>query len=302
MRNKVSKLETSNLTKLIEEIKKKTEKEINSYVYTINQKDKKLHEYELKIHSLENKLRTQIDEYASIKQDYNPCKDKIPGLKYKQDLMHKSKFGYENEEELNSMKENSESTLTMRDKEIKNFVREISDLSENVEKMRKFENLLKDKLNIKDRQLSKSNEIIHSSQNENEKISEENIQLKKQISSLNNQFLNGNMNELKTQLNDYKHNILLMKEENENFKKKIERKSEINMNKSEQNYSMVDLLKVIKKELSLLQDYIEPNNDLKIKLQELKDNEIKVLVVLQKITDEQLSESEPEYEEGINLF
>ena len=302
LKNQISeyKSEKHNLAKKIEEIKKKADKEINSYNSTINQKDKKLHDYEIKINSLEFELRKQIEEYDRIKQDYNLCKDKIPVLKNKLDVIHKSKFGNDNEEEINSLKESYELTLNKRNKEIKKFENEISDLSMNLEKMKKIENLLKDELNKKDKQLSKSNEIIKSSQNENEDIAEENLLLKKELAIIKNkQFPNSNMKELETELNACKHNILLMEEGKAIFKKKIEREMEIISNKSEQNFSMVDLLNVMKQEISLLQIYVQPNDDLKQKYKELKQNEHKVLYELQKIAENQLSDSEPEYEEGI---
>ena len=204
---------------------------------------------------------------------------------------------------MNSMKESFEFTKNKDGKKIKIFENEISDLSMNLEKMKKIENLLKDEINKKDRQLLKSNEIIKTSNIEYEIISDENLHLKKELSNFKNkQTSNVIVKELETELNVYKQNMLLMEEEKNNFMKKIEREKKIIMNKSDQNYSMVDLLKVMKQEISLLQTNVQLDNDMINKFKELRQSENKALVELQKIAGEQLSESEPEYEDGIYFF
>ena len=62
---------------------------------------------------------------------------------------------------------------------------------------------------------------------------------------------------------------------------------------------MVDLLKVMKQQISLLQNFVKPTSELIVKFKDLQTNENKVLVDLQKIAENQISDSEPEYDEGI---
>jgi len=163
----------------------------------------------------------------------------------------------------------------------------------NVEKLKKIEILLKDELNKKDGELQNANEVVKMMQHENDKLTEENFQLRKEKSLVK---LKPVKNELDSELNILKHNVLLLEEDKNTLKKKMERGKDIITNKSQQNTSMVQLLQIVKQQRSLFQMHIQPNENLNDKYKDLKDNETKVLVELQKIVEEQLSDSELEYE------
>jgi len=282
--------------KKIEHIKKKYEKELNSQTIVISQKDKKIHECEMKINQMEHDMRKKTEDYDTLQQEYKLCKEKIPDLKSKLDTIHKSKLSFDNDE-INNIRESYEFNISKRNKEMKKCENEVNDMSLNIEKMRRIEGLLKDELVKKDNELQNANEVMQIIQNDNDKMMEENFNLKKELASLKIKPSNAEVyKEYEAELNVYKHNVLLLEDEKNTMKKKIEKGQQIKQNKSEQNYAMVDLMKVMKKEIELLQGNVQPNQILTEKYKELKNDENKILLDLHKISEEQLSDSEPEYE------
>jgi len=61
----------------------------------------------MKLNQLEYDLRKKSEEYDSLRQEYNICKDKIPDLKNKLENIHKSKLNFDNEE-INNIRESFE--------------------------------------------------------------------------------------------------------------------------------------------------------------------------------------------------
>jgi len=66
----------------------------------------------------------------------------------------------------------------------------------------------------------------------------------------------------------------------------------------DQNYEMVDLLKLKKLEIDIIKKNLKLPVEIKSKLDEIKKNEEKILLKLQKIQEDDKYESEIEYEES----
>ena len=196
---------------------------------------------------------------------------------------------------VNSIKENYETTLTKRNKDLKKFENDIFDLSKSVQNFMKIELMLKQELIKKDNEVSNSNEILKIYQKDNEKIMDEIIQLKKDLLCLNNNSTK-EFNESKI----YKESLSTLKNEKKKINIKFKKNNQIVKNKTEQNNAMINLLKVMKQQIALLQNFLIQNNhytsDLSTNLKELKNEEHKVLHYIQQIAVEQNSESEIEME------
>ena len=290
--------------KKIEEMKVKIAKDHKIYENHLSLKEKKINEAEQKIISLEKDLKRKSEEFKNLMDEYNLCKEKIPDLKNKLDNIHKKKLSGNNNE-INSIRESYELQINKKTKEMLKFENEISDLTQTVEKMKKIESLLKDELFKKGLELDKANDIMKLFQIDNEKISEENLHLKRELTnfkSKRNSINDSVIKELETELKAYKHSVLLLEDEKNQYKTKIKREKEIIQNKSDQNFTMVDLFRIMKQQISLLQNSVEPTQELHEKFKELRTDENKVLLDLQKIAESQLSDSDPEYEEDEGII
>ena len=94
--------------------------------------------------------------------------------------------------------------------------------------------------------------------------------------------------------------ILNLENLNMNILKHEEKNKHVIKNKIEQNNAMINLLKVMKQEIALLLNCLYRNNlycdDVSNRFKEFKKDEHKALLFIQKIADEQFSESEAELE------
>ncbi len=299
LKNKLtdSKKERAVLENRIEELMNRIDRDNKNYLDEMKLKNNKVDECEERIYNLEYELRMKSEELDLLKEEFTLCKQKIPDLKIKLDTIHKSQINYEMEDSSRLSLEKKQS------KEIKKFEGQIQDLNSSISHLKTIETSLKEQLDKKEDELHRANQFMKIYQDEKDAIKEENNHLKKEIISLKNK-RNSNsdytkLKELEKNVELYQHNIRLLEEDKNEFKKKIEKEKKVIVNKSEQNHSMVDLLKVMKQEISLLQSHVQSNNQLFQDFNSLKAKENEVLIELQKIAENQISDSELEYEEGI---
>jgi chromosome segregation ATPase len=299
MKNKLidSRKERVVLENRIEELNNTIDRDNKNHIDEMKIKNQKVDECEERIYSLEHELRIKSEELDLLKEEFALCKLKIPDLKIKLDTIHMSQINYEKEDSSRLSFEKKQN------KEIKKFEGHIHDLNHSITHLKTIETTLKEQLEKKEDQLHRANQFMQIYQDEKDAIKEENNQLKKEIISLKNK-RNSNsdytkLKELEKNVELYQHNIRLLEEDKNQFKKKIEKEKKVIVNKNEQNHTMVDLLKVMKQEISLLQSHVQSNNELIHDFKSLKAKENEVLLELQKIAENQVSDSELEYEEGI---
>ncbi len=181
-------------------------------------------------------------------------------------------------------------------KSIKRFENEIYDLNKTIENLKKIELMLKHELSKKDIELTQCNEILKSVHNDNEKITDDNIHLKKELLCLKNISPSNRENDVV----NLRLKIVELEKRNTKILSRIDKKKQIIKNKVEQNNSMIDLLKVMKKEIALFHNALLKNNlytgELQSQYKEIKNEEHKFLHFIQKFAEEEFSESEAEYE------
>jgi len=132
---------------------------------------------------------------------------------------------------------------------------------------------------------------------DNEKLTDEIIQLKKELLCLKNK--NPNLKENNNNTLDQK--FLEMEKKFQKLTMRLEKTQHNLKNKADQNSAMISLLKVMKQEIAFLVNCLTYHNlytgDVATKLKELKGEEHKALHGIQKFAEEQFSESETEPED-----
>ena len=276
--------------KKYEDLKKRNENEFLTYKNSISSRDRKIQEFIIKLSCLENELNLRNQEFDNLKKEHYLCLE----MKSKNEINYSSTKMTESN--ANSVKEHYENILSQKNRAIKRFENEIYDLNKTIENLKKIEIMLKQELNKKDSELTRCNEILKSVHNDNEKLTDENIHFKKELLCLKNI----NPTNRENDVINLRLKIVELEKRNTKILSRIDKKKQIIKNKVEQNNSMIDLLKVMKKEIALFHSALMKNNlytsELQSQYKEIKNEEHKYLHFIQKFAEEEFSESEAEYD------
>jgi hypothetical protein len=285
--------EKKHCIKKYEDLKKRNENELLNYKNSISNRERKIQEFLIKLSCLENELSQRNQDLENLKKEHYLCLE----MKSKYEINHSSTKMTDTN--VNNIKEHYENILCQKNKAIKRFENEIYDLNKTIENLKKIELMLKQELNKKDSELTQCNEILKSVHLDNEKITDDNIHLKKELLCLKNI----NPSNRENDVVNLRLKIVELEKRNTKILSRIDKKKQIIKNKVEQNNSMIDLLKVMKKEIALFHNALLKNNlytgDLQSQYKEIKNEEHKFLHFIQKFAEEEFSESEAEYEGNI---
>lgn len=303
------KSENKILTKKIEEIKSKYEKEILSFKNEIFTKENRIKELDLNILKIDKELKDKIENYSSMKVEYDLCKEKIHEMKGKLENLNKNSKLQEYEQEINKMKIEFENNAKKKDTELLEL-RETVELNQSqIERLKKMEKALKSELNSKNDELNKRQEMLKESRNENDKLMDENIAIKKDNYSLSAKlevmeidYKTKFENENKIRTNEIK----ILREKEIKYEKMInemkdtlKKKQRIIENKKRMNLMLVDLAKIKKGEVQCLETLHYTNStNIKETLIKIRENEKELLSRLQEISSNQdYTDSEEEFED-----
>ncbi len=258
--------ENKNLNKKMDDLKKKYNNEINELKNEITKKN-------LEINS--NKIYNS-DEFEKIKKENENNKLKLNKLL--------SKLGESPEMKIKKI-ENENLTLKNEKENFENLI----------EKKNKIENLLKQQLIDKEAEINHFKKLYEDSNNELEKLTDENFNLKKnnfQIKNsinINNQ-AQENKNLAQFQNLNLKYNELIKTNKNneekiENLTNSLNKRTKILENKKKMNLLLVDLAKLKKREVQIIETLkITNSSQLKESLINLRENEKNLLAQLMEVS------------------
>lgn len=284
--NKASelKLENKNLSKKIEDLRTKHEKEIQSYKNEIAVKDQKIKESELTMIRLDRELKEKNDSYNNTKIEYEMCKEKIQDLKMKLEELNKSSKLIEYEQEINKLKIEFENNVKKKDSELKELQENLESFSAQIERLRKMEKALKNEIQSKDMELNRRQEILKQSRKENDKLVDENMLLKKENFNLASKYEMLEIeyrNKVEIEFKQKTHELKSMKDKESKYEKTISdlketlrKKQRIIENKKKMNLMLVDLAKIKKGEVQCLETLHYTNSsNLRETLTKIRENE-----------------------------
>ncbi len=303
------KSENKQLNKKIEEIKSKYEKEISSLKNEIFIKENRIKETDFQLTKIDKELKEKTDSYSLMKDEYNLCKEKIREMKVKLENLNKNSKLQEYEQEINKMKMDFDSSVKKKDTELQELKETVELNCAQIERLKKMEKALKNELNTKNDDLNKRQEMLREARQENDKLMDESMSLKKENFSLSaklevleieykNKFESENkirQNEVKTlreKESKYEKLILEMKET-------LKKKQRIIENKKRMNLMLVDLAKIKKGEVQCLETLHYTNSaNIKETLIKIRENEKELLSRLQEISSNpDNTDSEDDFED-----
>ena len=258
--------ENKNLNKKIDDLKKKYNNEINDLKNEITKKN-------LEINS--NKIYNS-DEFEKIKKENENNKLKLNKLL--------SKLGESPEMKIKKI-ENENLTLKNEKENYENLI----------EKKNKIENLLKQQLIDKESEINHFKKLYEDSNNELEKLTDENFNLKKNNFQIKNSInINNSAQENKNlaqfQNLNLKYNELIKTNKNneekiENLLNSLNKRTKILENKKKMNLLLVDLAKLKKREVQIIETLkITNSSQLKESLINLRENEKNLLAQLMEVS------------------
>ena len=258
--------ENKNLNKKLDDLKKKYNNEINELKNEITKKN-------LEINS--NKIYNS-DEFEKIKKENENNKLKLNKLL--------SKLGESPEMKIKKI-ENENLTLKNEKENFENLI----------EKKNKIENLLKQQLIDKENEINHFKKLYEDSNNELEKLTDENFNLKKNNFQIKNSInINNSAQENKNlaqfQNLNLKYNELIKTNKNneekiENLTNSLNKRTKILENKKKMNLLLVDLAKLKKREVQIIETLkITNSSQLKESLINLRENEKNLLAQLMEVS------------------
>jgi len=138
--NMILELKTENklLTKKLDEIKSKYEKEINGLKNDISTKDSRIKEVEVTFNKIDKELKEKSESYSNMKIEYDMCKDKIQDMKGKLEQLNKNNKLHEYEQEINKMKIEFENNVKKKDLELKELKETLDTSVSQIERIKKW--------------------------------------------------------------------------------------------------------------------------------------------------------------------
>jgi chromosome segregation ATPase len=236
----------------------------------------------------EKEMAETNEKYENMKMEYDLCKEKIADMRVKLENLTKNSKLSEYETEINKMKTEFENNVKKKDIELKDLKESLDKNTILVERLRNMEKALKRELESKDDELRSRQRMINEIQEENDKITDDNMALKKENFQLQSrvEFLEKEyrdksdnekmirMNELKQLREKEKKYLKLIQEMKETLKKK----QRVIENKKNMNLMLVDLAKIKKGEVQCLETMQYTSSDkLKETLLKIRDNERELL-------------------------
>jgi myosin heavy subunit len=303
------KSENKILSKKIEEIKSKYEKEILSFKNEIFTKENRIKELDNNLVKIDKELKDKTENYSAMKVEYDLCKEKIQDMKVKLENLNKNSKLQEYEQEINKMKIEFENNVKKKDTELLELRESVELNQSQIERLKKMEKALKSELNSKNEELNKRQEMLKEARNENDKLMDENMAMKKDNYSLSAKlevmeidYKTKFENENKIRTNEIK--ILREKEIKyekiiNEMKDTLKKKQRIIENKKRMNLMLVDLAKIKKGEVQCLETLHYTNStNIKETLIKIRENEKELLSRLQEISANQdYTDSEEEFED-----
>ncbi len=288
-----AKQESKTLAKKYEDIKSKYEKELTNLKNEINIKDSKLSDLEIQILKKEKLISQMQQKNVELTKENSDFKFEIDSLNLKMNnLVQNSNFTKENiqeyEMEINKLKKENELKLNKKGQELNDLKDALEIMRGNNERLKKMEIAFKNELSLKDNEISKRQEILKDVHLENEKISDENLSLKKENYNLHSklqilemehknkyeiemQLKNQEMNQLKDNVSKYEKYI-------NDLKESISKKKEVIENKKQMNIILCDLAKVKKAEVQCLETLQYANTEnIRKTLEKIRQNEKELL-------------------------
>lgn len=284
-----AKQENKILAKKYEDIKAKYEKELVNLKHEISTKDSKLGDLETQILKREKQIAQLTQKNGDLLSENSDFKNDIDTLNIKmKNLVDNSNMNIENIHEygmeINKIKKDNEIKIMRKDQELNDLKDALETMRSNNERLKKMENALKNELAIKDNEIAKRQEILRDVHRENEKISDENLNLKKENYNLQSKLQileieHKNKYELEMQLKnkemkEIKENVAKYEKYIGELKESISRKKDVIENKKQMNIILCDLAKVKKAEVQCLETLQYANTEnIRKTLEKIRANE-----------------------------
>lgn len=271
-------------SKKIDEIKAKYEKEIDNLKTDLNTKEDKIKEGEALLAKLIRENEEKNREHTLIKKESDACKEKINELKIKLEHLHKNSKLNECEEEIGRIRHEFETMVKKKDSELTELKSTLENTLNAIEKLKKIEKALKFQSAEKDKEVNSLQGVIKELREENDRLLDDNILLKRENFDLKNKLevletecrdkgdkelkmKTKELKELKEKENRYEKLLLEMKTSLEKKKRVIESKRKMNM-------ALVDLAKIKKCEVQCLEMLNMTNSEtIRLRLNEIRQNE-----------------------------
>lgn len=280
------KAEKAVIHKKLEEIKSKYEKEIAGYkneIFLLEAKSKEMEGCYLK---MEKELKEKTESNISLKSQYEMIRNEIEITKQKFQIYSKNTSDCESE--LSKMKVEYDETLKKKESENKDLRDTLEMNNLLVERLKKMEKALRSELSIKDEEQRARQDMIKQARNENDRLSDEILALKKENYSLSSQLemMDMEVNGRTRQENTLKENELkLLREKDKKYEKLVlemkehlKKKQNIIENKKRMNLMLIELAKIKKGEVQCLEalQYTESSN-VRDTLAKIRENEKEIL-------------------------
>lgn len=284
-----AKQENKTLSKKYEDIKAKYEKELSNLKNEITIKDSKISDLEMKIITKERHIAQLTQKNEETLRDNSDLKNEVDTLNLKmKNLVDNSNINRENiheyEMEITKLKKENENKIIRKEHECNDLRDALETMKSNNDRLKKMENALKNELVLKDNEISKRQEILKDVHKENEKISDENLSMKKENYNLQSklQILEieyKNKYELEIQLKsremkELKDNVAKYEKYIGELKESINKKKDVIENKKQMNIILCDLAKVKKAEVQCLETLQYANTEnIRKTLEKIRANE-----------------------------
>jgi hypothetical protein len=277
-----AKMEKDKLTKRLDDLKNRYERDTSLLKNDIFSKETRIKELEISVLKLEKEYKEKNDNLTLIKAEYDIVKQEIEGMKMRVDMVNKNSTDCEGE--LYKMKIEFDNNVKKKENELKEL-KANNDMSQQlVERNKKLENALRKEMANKDEELNNRQEIISELRIENDKLQDEILMLKKDTFGLQSR--------LEVQDADYRgrsdlkgNDLKMMKEKERKYEKAIgemkevlRKKQKVLDNKKKMNLLLVDLAKVKKGEVQCI-EHLQFTNSVSIKetLNRLREQEKDIL-------------------------
>jgi hypothetical protein len=276
------KMENKQLSKKLEDIKGKYERDISLFKHDSFDKENKIKQLEISLLKSEKEFKEKSDSLTLIKAEYEIVKQEIEGMKMRVDLVNKNSTDCEGE--LFKMKVEFENNVKKKENEVKELKANLEMNTQLVERSKKMEKALKTELANKDEELNSRQEIINDIRAENDRLQDEILTLKKETFNLQSR-----MEIIDTDYksrsdmkgNDYK----LLKERERKYEKALaemkeilRKKQKVLDNKKKMNLLLVDLARVKKGEVQCI-EHLQYSSSVSVEetLKKLKEQEKDIL-------------------------